>query len=63
MKTIIKKSSTIILKLEEDEALWLKTLMQNPLCISQEPHNEDKISNKMRSLFFNSLPSEQELKG
>lgn len=43
----------VILKLEENEAKWLKDLVQNP--IGCEPDEEDKDSKEIRKKFWDAL--------
>ena len=46
-----KVTTVIILKLNEQEALWLKALVQNPL-----GDKEEEKDSKMRQHFFHSIP-------
>jgi hypothetical protein len=46
-----KKKITLIL--DEDEARWLKTMVQNPMV-----ENEDKFSSVMRNLIWVTLDNE-----
>ena len=45
-------NTQVILTLEEDEAYWLKTVMQNPL-FGREPSEESKEDKTMRYDIFN----------
>lgn len=53
----IRKEITIILKLSEEEALWLKGVMQNPVD-GKCPSEEFKEDSDMRRAFFEALALE-----
>jgi hypothetical protein len=55
MKTNIEESSVITLELTREEALWLKSYLQNGF-----PNELDSTS-AYRELFFNALPSFEKL--
>jgi len=46
------RKNTYIKALDNDEVIWLRSLMQNPFYTSVE---EDPIDRKMRKQFFNAL--------
>lgn len=53
MKSLIKVEKTINLELDEKEALWLKGLVQNPICCEQEEEcEEDRV---IRKIFWDAL--------
>ena len=53
MESKIEKAATIYLN--EEEALWLKGLMQNPLFAYESPDEEPESEREMRSRFFDAL--------
>lgn len=53
MKT--SKKTTVTLELDQNEAQWLKAVMQNPLSCDPNPDNELKTNREMREKFFNAL--------
>ena len=53
MKSKMIKKVQIALSLDEDEAKWLKSLMQNPIGCSQD--EEDPIDEDMRMRFWDAL--------
>lgn len=50
MKTIIKNEITVVLKLDESEAKWLKAIMQNAFV-----DKETKTDSEMRMKFWDAL--------
>lgn len=60
METEVKVTRVITLILQQDEAVWLKEIMQNPLTADGNPEHEDPEDAKYRKTFFkalqNSLP-------
>lgn len=52
MESLIENSVKVTLKLCEKEALWLKALVQNPLC---SPDDESKFNKEMRRKFWDAL--------
>lgn len=60
MKTKITKKVTITLELEYEEAVWLKTLLQNP--VNADFNSESSIDREMRERFWKAL-SDIELGG
>jgi hypothetical protein len=50
MQAILTKSIAITLTLNEDEALWLRALVQNPIGVSPSDENPD-IHDKRLGLF------------
>lgn len=46
---------TITLKLNQQEANWLKGWMQNPLTPNHDPSEEDEYDRAMRLNFWNAL--------
>ena len=52
-KAEYEKELKVILTLNEAEATWLKTIVQNPLC--EDPEDEDEVSRDMRHSFWNAL--------
>jgi hypothetical protein len=48
----------VTVTLSSEEALWLRSYLQNPI---GDPHDEDKIDAEMRGTFFSKLPSESAL--
>lgn len=60
METEVKITRVVTLVLQQDEATWLKEIMQNPLTDSGNPEHEDPEDAKYRKAFFkalqNSLP-------
>ena len=55
MKSKEEREIQITLTLKQNEAYWLKTLMQNPLSHSDDPTIEDSQEAKMRQLFWEEL--------
>lgn len=55
MKSKIKQTMEIILKLNQKEALWLKQIVQNPLCQPDVNFDEPPEDKEMRELFWDSL--------
>lgn len=55
--------TTVHLKLDRKEALWLKSLLQNPLSGDPSPDNEPEDERRMRRKIFQSIPSEEKLTG
>ena len=53
MKSKIITKTTIILKLEENEANWLKGIVQNPIGCTLEDEGEE--NKKMRMSFWEAL--------
>jgi hypothetical protein len=53
----VSTKKVIALILSEDEARWLKNIMQNPLNVSQDPSDEDVRDRNFRHNIFNSLDS------
>ena len=53
MRAVMSKRITIVLELSEEEARWLKGLMQNP--IQSDLDNEREEDKKMRHIFWNAL--------
>ena len=47
----IEKTTTLVLHLTPEEAVWLHGVMQNPLH-TQDPHDEDQYDAQMRRRFF-----------
>lgn len=52
MKTEIQKQIIVTIHLDEKEAMWLKNLVQNPLC---HPDKESKEDKQFREKFWNEL--------
>ncbi len=50
----VVKQTVHLLHLTEDQAKWLKGIMQNPLH-SDDPMDESPLDAEMRVAFFNSL--------
>jgi hypothetical protein len=62
MEQDINTSTVVTLKLNMDEAKWLRGLMQNPLLRPDEAlGNEPSKDHVMRSNFWNALPDFDEL--
>lgn len=57
MKSKINTKTTILLELEEDEAKWLRDLLQNPLH-GLSPDEEPAEDRMMRGLFFRNLEND-----
>jgi hypothetical protein len=57
MKATKKKKVTIILELDEEEATWLRQIMQNPINCDH-PSQEEIYDGKMRKDFFEALKLE-----
>jgi len=55
MKSQEKKEVQITLTLNQSEALWLKTLMQNPLNETGDPSIEESQDAEMREMFWKEL--------
>ena len=55
MKTTYTKKVTVTLILEPSEAIWLKSLMQNPLNETGDPTIESPQDAKMRRMFWEQL--------
>jgi len=53
MKGYSQETVKIILELDEKEARWLKSIMQNPLGLTKSEEREE--DNKIRSLFWDTL--------
>lgn len=51
MKTTVNTSVEIVLHLTEEEARWLRCVMQNPL-YGAAPEDEPEEDKEMRSKFF-----------
>jgi outer membrane protein assembly factor BamE (lipoprotein component of BamABCDE complex) len=61
MKAIKRKEIQVTLILDEEEAKWLKSLVQNPLKADTSPkafENEDPKSAEMRKTFWEALTLE-----
>lgn len=56
IKTKIHTMKTYVLELNEEEAIWLRGLMQNPL-YNLSPDQEENSNNRMRMAFFNAVKS------
>lgn len=54
MKSNIKQETTVTIELNNEERIWLKAIMQNPL-YSFEPDEEDPKDRKMRAKFFEAM--------
>ena len=54
MKSNIKNEITVELKLNNEERIWLKHLMQNPL-YANHPDNEEQEDKDMRFKFFEAM--------
>jgi hypothetical protein len=52
METAVKLTRVVTLVLQEDEAIWLQSVMQNSF---SESNLEDPVDTKYRELFFNTL--------
>ena len=57
MKSTIENTKTVTLVLNDDEAKWLRCVMQNPL-YCDDPAEEDVQDKKMRSVFWKALGGE-----
>jgi len=55
MEAMIKKEIVINLALNEEEAIWLKGMVQNPLSNDPDLVNEDPKNAKMRKRFWDAL--------
>lgn len=55
MESTFERKVTRILVLDDFEAQWLKSVMQNLLS-----HNEEEIDKQMRARFFNALDKPEE---
>jgi hypothetical protein len=53
METSVKNTVVVTLKLDKDEALWLKALVQNSIGCS--PQDEDPYHRKMRRVYWDAL--------
>ena len=53
MEANIINEPEFILKLNKEEALWLRALMQNPIGVEYE--DEDPQDKKMRATFFSAV--------
>ncbi len=53
MQSEVITTTKIVLELTEEEALWLRDIMQNPL--GMEDDNESKTDKEMRKAFFDAL--------
>lgn len=51
---MIHKRKVTILTLEEEEARWLKTIMQNPFWV-EDPADEDERDREMRRRIWDAL--------
>ncbi len=60
MKVRQIKEIKVELSLTQDEAYYLKCLIQNPLLVD-DANNEDHKQKEIRSRFWNALPSFEEL--
>lgn len=56
MKAIEQTRKTFHLTLQEEEAEWLRGVMQNPL-YGQTPEEESEEDNRMRRAFFDAVKS------
>ena len=54
MKVSKEETIEVTLKLTDEEARWLKSVMQNPL-YGHSSQDEDEYEKQMRSLFFEGL--------
>ncbi len=55
MESEIEKTTVVTLKLNEDEALWLRGLVQNPILAYEDPADEPEEETDMRGRFFEAL--------
>lgn len=55
MKSKIKQTTEIILKLDKKEALWLKGMVQNYLVAADSIDDERPNDKEMRKMFWDSL--------
>lgn len=55
MKTTVDKKLEITLILNEEEAEWLKAVVQNPIGVSYEFGDESEADGHMREKFFNAI--------
>jgi hypothetical protein len=53
MESEITTKVTVTLELTELEAIWLKGVIQNPICVN--PENEGDFERNMRQSFWNAL--------
>ena len=58
MKSEVIKETKTILELNQEEADWLRTVMQNPINVSF-PQDESKKDKIMRETFFYTLSFEE----
>ena len=54
MKSTTKTITITTLELDQDEAAWLKSIMQNPL-FAELPEDEDPRHQKMREKMWNAM--------
>lgn len=55
MESEIENTTVVTLRLQEDEALWLRGLVQNPIYAYEKPEDEPEEDMKMRGRFFEAL--------
>lgn len=55
MESEIETTTVVTLKLSEDEALWLRGLMQNPFYDYEKPEDEPEDMKHYRQVFFNAV--------
>jgi hypothetical protein len=57
MKIETHKTVEVVIIMSEDEAIWLKTVIQNPInCL--DPEDESEIDKSMRAMFWAALNRE-----
>lgn len=55
MKSKMKQETTVTIELNNEERIWLKSVMQNPLYDVDSLEDEDPKDRSMRHMFFEAM--------